>query len=56
VPSHDPKPGEWAEVHQLKRIAEELKKANKHLECICEALQPPKAQSLKVTITPNKEN
>jgi hypothetical protein len=28
-----------------------LKKVNKHLECICKALEPPKAQSAKLVIS-----
>jgi hypothetical protein len=50
-PDHD----EQAEVYQLKRIADELEKIHRELHCICKALQPPKAQSATLVITPKEK-
>jgi len=44
---HD-RPGEWAEVHQLKHIVAELKEINSHLSCICKALQPTPATDFRL--------
>jgi hypothetical protein len=40
--------GERAEVHQLWRIAEGIEKIEKHLACICKALQPPPATDFQL--------
>lgn len=42
---------EW---HQLNRIVEQLERVNERLDCICEALQAPKAQSATLEITKEK--
>jgi len=39
----------------LEKIANAINRLAKAVECICHALQPPKAKSAKLVITPNKK-